>query len=239
MNKLLYIGAPTSSECVRIIYTASATQLTIDKQPVIMGDNSLLMIPEYITYSAPETVVQIDIEDCTLHCSKMYTIQGDEYTATLISMLTKYFAMPETNHIVYSLTLAIVSYLSMNHTQYHKPIVDKIIENIESGYHNPNYSLADFIRTLPFNYDYVRKLFIAQTGVSPHHYMTSLRMSKALQLLKDNGHNMSISKISLLCGYDEPLYFSRVFKKHNGYSPMNYLKANYGSLQRTLAVELD
>ncbi len=238
MNKLLYIGAPTDSECVRIIYTASATQLTIDNQLSIMGANSLLLIPAHVPYSAPESVTQLDIEGCTLHCNKMYTIDGDDYTATLLEMLAKYFPMNNSDHMVYSLTLAIVSYLSMNHTQYHKPIVDKIIENIEANYHKTTYSLADFIRTLPFNYDYVRKLFISQTGVSPHHYMTSLRMSKAIQLLKDNGHNMSISKISLLCGYDEPLYFSRVFKKHNGYSPMNYLKANYGSLQRTLSVEM-
>ncbi len=239
MNKLLYIGAPTESDCVRIIYTASAIQLTIDNQLSIMGDNTLLMIPSHVQYTAPESVIQIDIDNCTLHCNKMYTIEGDEYTATLIEMLTKYSQLENSGHLTYSLTLAIVSYLSMNHTQYHKPIVDKIIENIDANYHRPAYSLADFIRTLPFNYDYVRKLFISQTGVSPHHYMTSLRMAKALQLLKDNGHNMSISKISLLCGYDEPLYFSRVFKKHNGYSPMNYLKANYGTLQRTIHAEAE
>lgn len=35
----------------------------------------------------------------------------------------------------------------------------------------------------------------------------------------------NISEISMMCGYDEPLYFSRVFKKEFGVSPFNYAKS--------------
>ena len=36
--------------------------------------------------------------------------------------------------------------------------------------------------------------------------------------------NDSISNIATLCGFSDPLYFSKVFKKHTGKSPSVYIK---------------
>ena len=34
----------------------------------------------------------------------------------------------------------------------------------------------------------------------------------------------SVAEIALMCGYEDALYFSRVFKKHFGCSPTSYTK---------------
>jgi len=76
---------------------------------------------------------------------------------------------------------------------------------------------------MPFHYDYLRKLFKKEVGVSPLEYLTELRMKSAETLLTAMWTNeYSITEIAQMCGFADSLYFSRVFKKHFGCAPSNY-----------------
>ncbi len=57
-------------------------------------------------------------------------------------------------------------------------------------------------------------------GMTPMQYITSIRINKARELLKNTDY--SIQEISALSGYENPLYFSRIFHKQTGYSPSRY-----------------
>lgn len=63
-------------------------------------------------------------------------------------------------------------------------------------------------------------LFKEETGFSPHSYQTSVRLSEAKWLLKYS--NLNVSEIAQRIGYSDPLYFSRIFKKHVSLSPLEY-----------------
>lgn len=60
--------------------------------------------------------------------------------------------------------------------------------------------------------------------MTPMQYILSLRIAAAKGLLENS--NKNINEISDAIGYDNPLYFSRLFKKHTGYSPSQYKKLN-------------
>ena len=47
-------------------------------------------------------------------------------------------------------------------------------------------------------------------------------MNNAVSLLETTDYN--VTEISAIIGYDNPLYFSRLFKKHKGVSPSEYRK---------------
>lgn len=51
-------------------------------------------------------------------------------------------------------------------------------------------------------------------------YINIIRIKKAKELLKKN--EMSIKEIGYSVGYSDPNYFSKVFKKYEGYSPKEY-----------------
>ncbi len=51
-------------------------------------------------------------------------------------------------------------------------------------------------------------------------YILSKRMYNAEILLHDTQYN--ITEIAAIVGYDNPLYFSRIFKKTKGLSPSEY-----------------
>ena len=78
--------------------------------------------------------------------------------------------------------------------------------------------------------------FISQykeyTGSTPMHYILSLRIAGAQNLLENTGNN--ISEIASLVGYDNPLYFSRLFKKQTGCSPSLYRKRKQEELSSPL-----
>ncbi len=60
------------------------------------------------------------------------------------------------------------------------------------------------------------------TGMTPVQYIILIRIAKARTLLESTDY--SINEIASIVGYDNPLYFSRIFKKHTGSSPANYRK---------------
>lgn len=120
----------------------------------------------------------------------------------------------------------ICSYLIVyrSNNEFSKP-VEQIRSLIFNNYSHPDFELDEAIREMPFHYDYKRKLFKKEIGVTPLEYMTNLRMKKAEVMLTAMwGRDYSMAEIAKLCGYDDSLYFSRVFKKHFGCSPTVFAK---------------
>lgn len=66
---------------------------------------------------------------------------------------------------------------------------------------------------------YFGRLFKQQTGLSFAAYLTELRMRQAAALLR-NGE--TVADTATACGYADVPYFSRVFRKYYGASPMKY-----------------
>jgi AraC-like DNA-binding protein len=102
-------------------------------------------------------------------------------------------------------------------------IVEEIRKSILKNFSDINYKLDVYLKSLPFSYDYLRKLFKKETGLTPHEYLIRTRMNAAQMLLSSTGRfDFSVNETSELCGFSEPLYFSRVFKKRFNVSPTEY-----------------
>lgn len=114
----------------------------------------------------------------------------------------------------------LIVYLGKNHSS---EVVEDIRKNILQNFSDVNYELEKYLKSLPFSYDYLRKLFKKEMGYTPHDYLMRTRMNAAKMLLSGTSrYDYSISQTSEMCGFSEPLYFSRVFKKYFGCSPSQY-----------------
>ncbi len=120
----------------------------------------------------------------------------------------------------------IASYMIVyrSNSEFSKP-VEQIRSLIINNYAQCDFELDEAIRAMPFHYDYLRKLFKKEMGVTPLEYMTSLRMRKAETMLTATwGNDYTVAEIGMLCGFEDALYFSRVFKKYFGCSPSVFAK---------------
>lgn len=68
--------------------------------------------------------------------------------------------------------------------------------------------------------------FYKKTGRSPMDYLIHLRIQRACQFL-DNSE-LRIGEVSEKVGYEDNFYFSRIFKKIMGVSPVKYRKQPKG-----------
>ncbi|MBQ8345384.1 MAG: helix-turn-helix domain-containing protein [Clostridia bacterium] len=76
--------------------------------------------------------------------------------------------------------------------------------------------------------------FRAWSGVSPVEYRNQMRMAAAASLLRHS--NFSIRQIASQVGFDDPYYFSRLFKEKNGSSPKAYRTEQRESVWKNCAV---
>lgn len=70
------------------------------------------------------------------------------------------------------------------------------------------------------------ELFRQQAGYAPIDYFIRLRMHRACQLLDTTG--ASVKQVAAQLGYEDALYFSRVFRQVNAQSPSEYRKTRKG-----------
>lgn len=64
------------------------------------------------------------------------------------------------------------------------------------------------------------RLFVAETGQGFSEYLISWRIERAKEMLRQAG--ASIKAVSMSCGYSDPNYFARLFKKETGSTPSAY-----------------
>lgn len=103
------------------------------------------------------------------------------------------------------------------------PAIYESIDDIAKNYRNSDYDLNVLIENSGYSANHFRKLFKDTTGCSPLAFLHLLRMDYAKALMRRNGHEMSLKDIANQSGFDDPYYFSRLFKKYEKQSPSEYL----------------
>jgi len=84
--------------------------------------------------------------------------------------------------------------------------------------------IAEVVHLSPY---YISKMFKEEVGVNYIDFLTNCRMEKAKQLLAN--HALSLKEITYEIGYNDPNYFSKVFKKMVGAAPSDYRKQLFNS----------
>lgn len=103
--------------------------------------------------------------------------------------------------------------------QQQSPILQQIYAYVHKNYAN-EISLSEMADSLHLNYSYLSSYFKQRTGENLTSYINRVRTDKAKELLLD--HKLSVSEISRLTGFSDHNYFSKVFKKMTGMTPVEY-----------------
>ena len=69
---------------------------------------------------------------------------------------------------------------------------------------------------------YLYTIFMKSFGVSPQEYLSNYRITRASELLTIT--DLTVEMVAASCGYDDPLVFSKAFKKIKGLPPTKFRK---------------
>lgn len=98
-------------------------------------------------------------------------------------------------------------------------------------YFNENYAkninIDEYAKSLHISTCWFNRQFKRITKTTPLQYIVSIRLLNAKMLLETRAYN--ITETAYAVGYDNPLYFSRLFTKHVGMSPSEYMNKYAGN----------
>lgn len=97
--------------------------------------------------------------------------------------------------------------------------VRNAITYLRETYTSP-YDAASTAMAVGMSQSHLRALFEKWVGESPQQFHARCRINEARRLLYQN--NLTISQVAMLVGFDDPRYFSRVFKQLTGVPPSLY-----------------
>lgn len=98
-------------------------------------------------------------------------------------------------------------------------VLRRALEYIDRNF-SRSIQLSDVADDVGVSHAYLSNLFTRHLGLSFVDQLTDSRMKKARRLLSEK--KLSVKEISRMVGYQDPNYFSRLFKKQTGMSPTEY-----------------
>lgn len=110
-----------------------------------------------------------------------------------------------------------------------KKIISIVKSYIDEHYHE-HIDLEVLADRVYLSVSYLGILFKKETGVNFSDYLTTVRIEKAMEKLKDVKYK--VSDVALAVGYRDVKYFSKVFKKVVGLRPAEYKKLTLSSLDK-------
>lgn len=102
--------------------------------------------------------------------------------------------------------------------------VEDSLQYIENNYDH-SFSIQEIADSLGLERTYLYRLFKKVTGFSPQEYLLDYRIRKACELLQNT--DLPIAQISRSVGYEDSLYYSRLFKQYMKSSPSSYRQKNF------------
>ncbi len=148
-----------------------------------------------------------------------------------------YYLMPRMTEEQFAHAVALAAdYVKLMETESHpvrympQSYIDSLKHFIASNIHLPitRESAASHIGISP---GYLSHIISKELGCSFSEYVTTQKISNAKKLL--TASSLSVAKVAVRCGYDNPKYFSTIFKKHTGMTAGEYRKKAALSLDNT------
>ncbi|WP_142453495.1 AraC family transcriptional regulator [Gracilimonas mengyeensis] len=241
-----------TDEYILIYCTEGNGWIEINSQQYNMIPHSYFIIPAEIAHAYgadkknPWSIYWVHFSGNTAksfykkHCQRGETRTGDslpkviklpfeerriDYFNGLISLLESGYSTEIIEYVNLTLWQLLASfvyhdfYSEIRHQNNGTDIVDSAIQYMQEHI-DQSITIEELAHHLNYSASYLYSLFKEATGYSPINYFNHLKIQKACRYLSFT--DMSIKEISFELGFNDPYYFSRLFKKMMEVSPSQY-----------------
>lgn len=211
----------------------SGTFVSGDAELYFTKGDIIIQPPHSLHYFSPDTA-----------CTTLYIMLNDEFPfpgvfritdnpdgdiQTLMMLLYRLSLkdVAGKSSVMMLLTSTLLEFITMIKSQNSRSRIVDVMENeIILNISNPAFRMQSMYEKLYIHEDRARARFMEEVGCTPHQRLTQLRMQQACFIFTQEKGDASISEVALRVGIPDPQYFSRVFKKFSGLSPVDWINQN-------------
>ncbi|WP_299666639.1 two-component regulator propeller domain-containing protein [uncultured Polaribacter sp.] len=110
----------------------------------------------------------------------------------------------------------------LTHSPIDEELMKKTIDLIEVNLNKVDLTTSFLCKELGVSSSKLYRKVKELTDLAPNEFIRTIRLKKSAQLLKTKKYN--VSEVTDLIGFNDPLYFSRCFKKQFGFPPSKLIK---------------
>lgn len=219
------------------IRVKGSVMLDLYDRKLLVKEGELVFLPKGSSYTA--TALSEECIYAAMHfeggfaqppqagCYSLEDFPEAEFIGACISDLWN-FGTQADKYQCLSLFYSLLSYLSAGehtvHTQEDRyKTLDPALAYLKTHIYDCDLRIGKLHRFCGISDTYFRKLFEGRFGVSPHSYVLAKRIQHAKAIIT-SGDFHTMEEVALAVGFQDPLYFSKVFKKACGVSPSAYAK---------------
>lgn len=214
-----------------------SARYVLEDKVLSLNEGEVIFLPrgsayEYTTNSQGKNLYtsinfEADLENPVISVYPLENFHGTNYIFQSFSELWKFGTLSD-KYKCLSIFYDLLSYVSrIEHlTSSDKSkysLIEPAIEYLKAHIYDSTFKITKLHRLCGISDTYFRKIFIARFNMSPQEYVLSERISHAKSII-ESGDYESIKEVSELVGYNDPLYFSKAFRKFYGFSPSNLNK---------------
>lgn len=239
MNQITYVGKHAMTWTVSrhmhrgwelIFCTSGSGEIVLTDKRLSYGAGDVAVIPPMLPHANFSgegfTNIHINLTDAALPHTEPAIVRADPNGFLLDAFTAAFYYWSEagTGHALIPIYAQLIVALLAKYQpgRRHSETVQQIEDDILQHYPDCAYDLNAYLASLPFNTEYLKKMFKKETGLTPLQYLTEKRLENAASTLTTFCGKGNISETAHLCGFGDPLYFSRLFKRKYGVSPRNY-----------------
>lgn len=203
-----------------------------EKKALVLIESFFNELERYMPTPAVAKTYCLELYVCIIRCCEVEKI--DIYMKGLVSIQNgKTFL--EIKKFIISKAMEIAHANIPKTINIYSSLIKDTIRIIDENIANEKLSLRWIAGTILYtNVDYLGKIFKKETGMNFSHYVMEKRMEIAKELIM-GGKKDRIYEVAERVGYgSNSQYFSQVFKKYTGISPLEYKEITRLSLKKTI-----
>ena len=162
--------------------------------------------------------LKINTNQCLFHdCKELLPFweQGIQTNPELTDLISE-------SILLYTFTVLGNRMLAFRQDKTHRDDTVSLIKKyIDDHFSDIDFSLEEISRHLQYNQKYLSVVFKKKIGVGIITYLNTIRIQHACTMMQQGF--TCVNDIAYRCGYNDPGYFSRIFKEHMGLTPTSYM----------------
>lgn len=232
-QKSIAYARPRKYDALSFRVKGNATYTHTDKTYQVQK-NDLLFVPANYDYTITANkdeevlVVHFYIENSNFENMEIFSPNNPDVFYRLFMEMTEVWRLKPVGYIA-KLTSLFYKVVEQIEIQTQKQILAKkpkklqdALDYLHENFTNSETSIESTAQHIGTSATYLRKIFTAGMNISPLKYLNDLRMNYAVGLLKTGYY--SIEDISDLSGFNDPKYFSTLYKNRFNIPPSEKLR---------------